>query len=424
MLNNIEFPKKLIVEISTNCNFSCLMCPLQSEEFKQKSTFMSFDLFKKLEEVLQFIKTIVFSGFGEPLMNPDLIKMVEFARCRMPSDAILAIQTNGALLSKEVAEDLISAGMNKFCISVDTVKNSNLGHLSINAIDSLRLLSGFKDKYKILLGVETVITKDNEDELITLVEKLSQFNIDFLVLSHLIPYSQEMASKVSYDTNNKKSISIFKNWKYRLEEKGYSLNDWLDISKKMAGEGIEFNEEVYSLYKGMYEDAGKIGLTLNLNKLINLDESYFSQVEKKLLKIKEICSKKGIYYQIPGVYPESERKCDFLEEKCVFISVDGEVSPCYFLWHNFTCYISGLKKSVKKVSFGNINEKDIVEIYNNEGYKRFREAVLKYEFPYCYDCNFALCDLMELEDFIYDCYSNEIPCGACLWCGELFYCMI
>jgi len=415
--------ERLIVEITTSCNFSCFFCPVHSSEYNNNSKIMSFSSFKRLVNLYAHIKSLVFSGFGEPLLNPEILDMVQFAKKQMASSSVIAIQTNGALLSEAYAVKLVEAGVGKFCISIDTFKDSP-GHSGEYALNALGVLKNLKKTKDFLIGIETVITKDNIEELPDLINRVFSYNIDFVLISHLIPYSKDIALKVLYDTNNIDSVNIYNKWLNVLYEKGYTIEDWFDIAKKMAGEGVEYNEEVYKLYKGMYDEAQSYGLTLNLTKLVKIDDVTIKRTEEVLNDIRKICEAKGVYYKIPGVHPKSKRSCEFIEEKCLFVSVDGEVTPCYFLWHSFSCYIAQLKKSVKRLSFGNVNEVSPVEICESSNYKKFREAVLKYEFPYCYDCNFALCDLMELKNFVHDCYSNEIPCGACLWCGGLFYCMI
>ena len=56
--------------------------------------------------------------------------------------------------------------------------------------------------------------------------------------------------------------------------------------------------------------------------------------------------------------------------------------------------------------------------------RSFRERVLGYRFPFCFDCGFALCDYVAVEDFEQDCHLEQVPCGSCLWCTGLFQCLI
>lgn len=421
----MEYPSRLVVEISNVCNFNCQMCIIHEECGVSGKKFLTKAEFSKLSDILSKAKSLVFSGIGEPLLNPEIKEIVKLARKRMTSDSSLKIQTNGYLLTDALANDLSELGVNIFCISVDKLKGGFDCHSLENAYNSLKILSVLKKEYKnFQFGVQIILSRENLDEIFEILNVLISLNTDFIIVSHLIPYTPDFISKVAYDTNNQESANIFYKWLNLLEGKGYTLYDWIEISKKMAGEHVDFNKEVYNIYKSMYENAESFGLTLNFKKLIGTDDVFLKKVEEILNQIKNLCEQNGIEFTLPGVHPKSKRKCDFVENKCMFVSVNGDVSPCYFLWHSYDCYIGNLKKSVKKMSFGNINSENPVNIYNSAPYKKFRENVIKYEFPYCYDCNFALCDLMELEDFMYDCYSNEIPCGACLWCGDLFNCLI
>ncbi|MCX7770778.1 MAG: radical SAM/SPASM family putative metalloenzyme maturase [Proteobacteria bacterium] len=421
----MEVCKRLIVELSNICNLKCDICFIQQDVNIKDKSFLSFDTFKNLSEIFPHLESLVFSGFGEPLLHPYINEFVKFAKDRMPKKSDISVQTNGFLLKKDNARKLIESGLKNFCLSVDRIEGGLNCHSLENAKEALHVLSSLKKDYgNFKFGVEVVLSKENLDELIQILNVLISLKIDYLIVSHLIPYSQYLSQKVAFDTNNEDSVNIFNKWSKVLKDKGYNLLDWIELSKKMAGENVGFNREVYEIYKEMYNESESKGLTLNLKKLMERDNFFLLTVQEVLEEVKDISLRNGIAVKLPGVHPRSKRACDFIEKGCMFISVDGDVSPCYFLWHSFNCYIGGLKKSVRKLSFGNINLKNPLDIYNDRVYKKFRETVLKYEFPYCYDCNFALCDLMELEDFMYDCYSNEIPCGACLWCGDLFYCLI
>jgi hypothetical protein len=49
--------------------------------------------------------------------------------------------------------------------------------------------------------------------------------------------------------------------------------------------------------------------------------------------------------------------------------------------------------------------------------------VIGYDYPFCFNCSFALCDYIQGEEFHQDCYVNTEPCGACLWCMGVFHCL-
>jgi MoaA/NifB/PqqE/SkfB family radical SAM enzyme len=105
------------------------------------------------------------------------------------------------------------------------------------------------------------------------------------------------------------------------------------------------------------------------------------------------------------------------------VSWDGNVHPCYFLWHRYSCFVGGIEKRVKPWVVGNLRERGIDAIWNDPEFRSFREGVLAYRFPFCYDCGFALCDYVGDADFEQDCCLERVPCGSCLWCTGLFHCL-
>jgi MoaA/NifB/PqqE/SkfB family radical SAM enzyme len=121
--------------------------------------------------------------------------------------------------------------------------------------------------------------------------------------------------------------------------------------------------------------------------------------------------------------PRRARRCDIVEEGSAFASWDGGVHPCYFLWHRYSCHVGGLAKPAKPVSFGNLADHDLIALWARPPARAFREAVRRYDYPFCYDCTVALCDYQQDEDFTEDRYISTVPCGACLWSTGIFQCL-
>jgi len=86
----------------------------------RKIGFMNFELFK--ECVSQSIdlgtKMIVPFNYGEPLLHPNLIDMVEYIKSNS-KEIIVKINTNGMLLTKEYARALVRAGIDEITFSLE-----------------------------------------------------------------------------------------------------------------------------------------------------------------------------------------------------------------------------------------------------------------------------------------------------------------
>ena len=63
------------------------------------------------------------------------------------------------------------------------------------------------------------------------------------------------------------------------------------------------------------------------------------------------------------------------------------------------------------------------ETWNGADWREFRGDVTPYDFPFCYDCNLAMCDYVAGPDFEQDCHIGMVPCAACLWCTGPFPCL-
>jgi MoaA/NifB/PqqE/SkfB family radical SAM enzyme len=112
-----------------------------------------------------------------------------------------------------------------------------------------------------------------------------------------------------------------------------------------------------------------------------------------------------------------------VEEGGGFVSWDGNVSPCYFLWHRYRCFASGWQQQVQPKVFGNLAEKGMLEIWNAPPFRSFREQATAYDYSGCSSCSLAPCDYVQTDAFEQDCHIGEVPCGACLWCMGLFQCL-
>jgi MoaA/NifB/PqqE/SkfB family radical SAM enzyme len=173
----------------------------------------------------------------------------------------------------------------------------------------------------------------------------------------------------------------------------------------------------------MKNDAEAQGITLHMDKLLRRDEEWFAAAEKVFHEARQAAQEAGVELTLPGMAPRNTRKCEFVEGNSAFVSWEGNVHPCYFLWHRYACYVGGVAKQVKPWVLGNVRDRDIPAIWNDAASRSFRERVLGYQFPFCFDCGFALCDYVGEEEFEQDCYLGQVPCGACLWCTGLFHCL-
>ncbi len=121
-MNVIDFPKMLVLQGSSFCNFNCIMCQRNVKVKKREKTklgngYMSVQLIKKIVDECKNIKDFLglqFALYGEPLLNPDIVKIIEVIK---KGGVKVQIVTNGSMLEEEMIRKLINAGLDKIKIS-------------------------------------------------------------------------------------------------------------------------------------------------------------------------------------------------------------------------------------------------------------------------------------------------------------------
>jgi MoaA/NifB/PqqE/SkfB family radical SAM enzyme len=107
----------LQLESAIACNLNCLMCPWKQIRKKTSGAgIMDPGIWTSVRPHLSDIRSIDFTGGGEPLLQPRLADWVSDAGLRGCETGIL---TNGLLLTPKKARDLIQAKIDWICISVD-----------------------------------------------------------------------------------------------------------------------------------------------------------------------------------------------------------------------------------------------------------------------------------------------------------------
>lgn len=182
-------------------------------------------------------------------------------------------------------------------------------------------------------------------------------------------------------------------------------------------------QRLYALMEEMKAEARSRGISLHLKNLMERDEEWAAELERVFSEARTVAEEAGIALTLPGTSPDSSRRCAFVEEGGAFVSWNGNVHPCYFLWHQYGCHLFGREKFVNAKSFGNARERSILEVWNSQAFRAFREDVLAYDFPYCSNCNVVPCQYLTAEEFEQDCYGNTVPCGDCFWCMGMFNCL-
>ncbi len=103
-----DFPRILDIELTSSCNFRCLMCPTGNLSLKRKPVFMDFQVLCDILRQCPEETAVRFIGWGEPTLHPDLVNAIRVAH-RM--SILVHVNTNGSKITKAYAKRLVSAGL-------------------------------------------------------------------------------------------------------------------------------------------------------------------------------------------------------------------------------------------------------------------------------------------------------------------------
>lgn len=115
-----KFPLMVIASVSYICNARCPACPYTQSTIRKDfadTPFMPVKVFKKIaREAGQFGSMLRITGGGEPLLHPQMIELIEYAK---RVGAKVGLITNGSLLTPKKVDRLLATGTDAIDISVD-----------------------------------------------------------------------------------------------------------------------------------------------------------------------------------------------------------------------------------------------------------------------------------------------------------------
>jgi len=426
----LPYPSKLFVETTTYCNLQCSMCMKQTMGCDLKEGFLTMETFKGLDPAFPTATSLVLSGIGEPLLCNRLEDFIRHARSLMPRDSWIGFQSNGLLLDEKRAISLLEAGLDRICISIDSVSPETFSTVreggELNDIDrAFAALTSARERCErpdFKIGIEFVVMRDNLYELPSTLRWAASRGANFALISHLLPYDAAFVKDSAYEPNTEAAIKLFESWRKRAEAEGIDMSGYFKTAFLKYSRTPE-EERMVAFVRQMMDDARERDIFLNVESLLQRDPDWLTNVEKTFAEAQKTADELGLEIRLPAIAPRSDRACDFLEAGSVFVSWDGNVHPCYFLWHKYICYFTERKKHVTTKSFGNLTEEGILDIWNSAPFRGFREEVLRHEYPFCANCNLIPCEYLYCEEFEQDCYTGTVPCGDCFWCMGLFNCM-
>lgn len=191
--NRVKYPKTVAIEGTNKCNSACIMCGHRNME--RCKGVMSMKMYELIIEQLQHwpIKSLLLSGFGEPLLDPYIEDRIIMAKSKGFRN--IGIVSNALLLTPEKADKLIAAGLDLMHISLDGATPETYQRLRpgldyrivVENINHILLRSP-----RLKVNIQVVALKDNVKEVTTL-RRLWEHKADRLIFRQ----AQDWAGQVT-----------------------------------------------------------------------------------------------------------------------------------------------------------------------------------------------------------------------------------
>lgn len=152
----LSTPFSMFVFPTTYCNFKCIYCghSLGKDKMKEKYDFepqnMTIETYKKIiEQIKEFpnkLKMLSLTGQGEPLINKEIALMVKLAKEANIAERIEII-TNASLLTEEMSDALIDAGLDTLRVSMQGLTSEKYKEICDADIDFQQFMINIKYFY-------------------------------------------------------------------------------------------------------------------------------------------------------------------------------------------------------------------------------------------------------------------------------------
>lgn len=296
------------VESSIACNLRCVMCPWKeiSRQVNGKG-LMPQEVWEVIRPYLSQVQSVDFTGGGEPLLQPRLVEWMADAKSAGCETGIL---TNGLLLKRKIAKQMINTGLDWVCFSID-------GAVA-KTYEEIRKGSSFERVCENLTNIADLRTG-----------KIPKTMINFVLMPMNFQEVEEivrLAHRLDVDQVNFKQC---------------------DVIRGEHGKGL-----------GLFAEK---------------ETKEIRRLGKKLAKARRLAKKLKIHTTAFPFIPEEQPVCDQDPRDSLFVRHDGMVAPCISLAIGGPTTFLGRDVDMPSIHYGYLIKNDLLELWNTETCKFYRQ---------------------------------------------------
>jgi MoaA/NifB/PqqE/SkfB family radical SAM enzyme len=175
------------IEITTYCNLKCRFCA--RTQLNKSNRHMPLARFQNILALLPNLYQIVLVGLGEPLLHPQIIDFIRYAKSLNKK---VGMVTNAMLLTPEVSRQLLESGLDSIAFSLDGA-DLHLASLVRAGTDFDRVIGNIREFVKLSQteaappskAVFSAVSRETVGHLSDLVDCVADLGVDVLMLTDI-----------------------------------------------------------------------------------------------------------------------------------------------------------------------------------------------------------------------------------------------
>jgi AdoMet-dependent heme synthase len=198
-------PRLIFWEVTKGCNLHCIHCRATATELMSPMDLPTSKARDIIEQIAAYANPILVLSGGEPLYRRDIFELAKLATDR---GVRVALATNGTLVTRDVAQKIVDAGVKRVSISLDGADAQT--HDSFRGIPGSfeAAVYGFQNLKKLGMPVQInmTIAKHNGAQLPAVLELAKTLGADALHTFLLVPVgcgvdiaAEQMISPIEYE---------------------------------------------------------------------------------------------------------------------------------------------------------------------------------------------------------------------------------
>jgi radical SAM protein with 4Fe4S-binding SPASM domain len=316
-------PVCLYLEVTNRCNLFCETCP-RTFASVEKPADLSFERLRALVDQIENLQMAVLHGIGEPMINPELPRMIHYLKQR---GTRVLFNSNATLLNERLGRKLIDAGLDEIRVSLDAADAETFARVrGLPRFDlilrNLRAFSALKKELHVehpKVSLWLVGLKETIDQLPAFIKLAHDLEINEVYLQRLVYFDD-----------------------------------------KQGGQGVARPDQ--ALYGALGERESAI----------------IREAEMLARELRVTLNASGATSPEQSLMPKAKDKPWSLCRRpwtLVYITANGNVLPC--------CIAPFVERDYPQIILGNAFEKSLAEIWNSQRYQAFRQALLSDEPEHC-----------------------------------------